>query len=57
MEEKIQKAETHLETLSSQLALPEITSQPSKLLEITQAMGKLQKEIEAHYVRWAELLK
>lgn len=57
MEEKIQKSESQLEKLADQLTLPEITCNAAQLLEITQEMGKLQKEIETLYARWAELLK
>ncbi|HBF14059.1 MAG TPA: ABC transporter ATP-binding protein [Deltaproteobacteria bacterium] len=57
MEEKIQKQESELEYLTAQMALPEINSNAPKLLEISQTMGKIQKEIETLYARWAQLLK
>ncbi len=55
MEETIQKAEARLEELTAQSNSPSVASNASKLLEITQEMGKLGKEIERLYARWSEL--
>ena len=55
MEETIQKAEARLEALTQESGTPAVVSNASKLLEITQEMGKLEKEIERLYARWQEL--
>ncbi len=55
MEETIQKAEAKLAELTEQSNSPAVVSNATKLLEITQEMGKAQKEVERLYARWAEL--
>jgi ABC transport system ATP-binding/permease protein len=55
MEETIQKAEAKLAELTEQSNSPAIVSNATKLLEITQEMGKAQKEVERLYARWSEL--
>jgi len=55
MEENIQKLEAALEIATEQSGLPENARNSVKLLEITQEMTRLQKEIDRLYARWAEL--
>ncbi|MGZ3649821.1 MAG: ABC-F family ATP-binding cassette domain-containing protein [Bdellovibrionota bacterium] len=55
MEGTIGKAEARLAELTEESAKPAVTSNASKLLEITQEMGKLEKEIARLYARWEQL--
>lgn len=55
MEENIEKAESRLSTLTQESALPSVASNATKLLEITEEMGKLEREIARLYQRWQEL--
>ncbi len=55
MEENIQKAESKLSEIQSQLVLPENRSQFAKLAELTKALEAQQSEIETLYKRWQTL--
>ncbi len=55
MEETIQKAENKLAELTEESSKPAIISNATKLLEITQEMAQLEKEIQRLYARWQEL--
>ena len=55
MEGVIEQKETRLKELTLESEKPEIASNATKLLAITEEMAKLQNEIEQHYVRWSEL--
>ena len=55
MEETIQKAEARLAALAEESGSPAVAANASRLLELTQEMGKLEKEIARLYERWQEL--
>lgn len=55
MEVAIQKAEHTLGTLNQEMAAPENMSNAPRLLELSVAMEKTQKEIDRLYARWHEL--
>jgi ATP-binding cassette subfamily F protein uup len=55
MEATIAKTEARLVELTADGAKPAISSNATKLLEITQEMGKVEKEIARLYARWEEL--
>jgi ATP-binding cassette subfamily F protein uup len=57
MESTIEELEKQLMILAHESGLPEHSSNAKKLLELTQAMSKNQKEIDRLYARWAELTK
>ncbi|EKD42223.1 MAG: hypothetical protein ACD_73C00257G0001, partial [uncultured bacterium] len=57
MEAKIHKLESTLAELTTLLDHPKVTSNAAKLIETTQSMGNLQKEIDQLYARWGELEK
>jgi ATP-binding cassette subfamily F protein uup len=55
MEATIQNAEAKLAALEAESNKPEVLSHASRLVEITNEMGQVQKEIERLYARWSEL--
>jgi len=55
MEENLHKAEEALTKVTAESALPENARNSVRLVELTQEMNRLQKEIERLYKRWAEL--
>ncbi len=55
MEKNIQEAEAELARHEMQIQDPEIASNGNKLIEITEAMQKLQSKIDDLYSRWGEL--
>lgn len=55
MEETIQKAESKIADLESELAIPQIQSQSQKLTELYQQLHEAQEQLEKLYSRWAEL--
>jgi ATP-binding cassette subfamily F protein uup len=55
MESNIEKAEKRLAELTKESAKPEAVSNSSRLLEITNEMGKLEADIARLYARWQEL--
>jgi ATP-binding cassette subfamily F protein uup len=57
MEERILAAEKKLSALTDESARPEIVSNATRLMELTQEMSSLQTEIDRLYARWAELTR
>jgi ATP-binding cassette subfamily F protein uup len=55
MEATIQQVEARLAVLTEESASPAVAANGTKLLELTQEMGKLEKEIQRLYARWQEL--
>ncbi len=55
MEDAIALAEARLAELTAESVKPEIAANAPKLLELTEAMARQQKEIERLYRRWDEL--
>jgi ATP-binding cassette subfamily F protein uup len=55
IEVRVLEKEEELTRLQRELENPEVLSHSNKLVEMTQAIGKLEKEIEGLYLRWQEL--
>lgn len=55
MEETIHKAEADLKRLTEESLLPEVASDPKRLMELMPKIAELQIEIDRLYSRWAEL--
>ena len=55
MEGNIQKVEIKLENLMAQIQLPEVAVDAARLLELSEKIAGIQKDIERLYARWAEL--
>lgn len=57
MEAKIQSVEADLAAAQTEAGLPETVSNATRTQELYAKIGKLEKEIETLYARWAELEK
>ncbi len=55
MESKIMVEEESLANLQKELSNPDISSQYSKLAELTESIGRQQEKVDALYKRWNEL--
>lgn len=55
IEARVLEKEEQLTLLQKQIQSPEVLSHSTKLLELTQAIATLEKEIESMYSRWQDL--
>ena len=56
MENKIAEVETQISNLHLQLEDPQVSANPQKSLEVYDALSKAEKQLEALFARWQELL-